>query len=128
MPDSIFDQDGDVARDPKPEQYAGDLKAELAKVIKEHKHELGPVVYRLGTAPTGWHAKSQPLVAVPTELLLSDKDIEDIVDRKVTQLIGELLEFDHRYNEEFKLHRASTEGSTGEGTHTGEPSVAEGEG
>lgn len=122
MPDSIFDQDGGVVRDPKQERYEGDLKAELVKVILEHKHELGPLVYRLGNAPTGldgtpWHGKSEPLLAVPTPLDLTEQQIEDIVDRKVTQLIGELLEFDHIYNDEFPDHqgppdRAEDQGQT----------------
>lgn len=95
---SIFD---DVVRDPKQERYEGDLKAELVKVILEHRHELGTPSYRLVERDPTWPVQSQALVAVPQPLNLTDHEIEDIVDRKVTQLIGELLEFDHRYNSEF---------------------------
>lgn len=100
--DSIFDND--AVKDPKQSRYEGDLKAEIVKVILEHKHELGPLKYSLqGAYPEEW------LAVIATELSMTDEEIVSVVDRTVSRLIGELLEFDHRYNTSFPAEHLGTQ-------------------
>lgn len=90
--------EAELVKDPKLGRYMGDIKAALVEAIEEDRSLLGPSIL-LGRDLQG----GSPVYG-PSPLTLSHEEVVRLVDHHVTRLIGDLLEFNHRYNEEHTLH------------------------
>lgn len=84
----------ELVKDPKLATYVGDIKAALVEAIEEDRSLLGPSIF------LGRDLQGGSEIYGPSPLELSHEDVVALVDRHVTRLIGELLEFNHRYNSE----------------------------
>lgn len=104
MPDEqkVLDEtdplNAELVKDPKLATYVGDIKAALVEAIEEDRSLLGPSVL-LGRDLQG----GSPVYG-PSPMELSHADLVSLVDRHVSRLIGDLLEFNHRYNREEVMH------------------------